>query len=50
MIGDQLTVPWVESPFFESILRERKLSSEDERLARQYHDQGYAILEGLLGE
>jgi ectoine hydroxylase-related dioxygenase (phytanoyl-CoA dioxygenase family) len=48
VIGDQLTVPWVESPFFESILRERKLSSEEERLARQYHDQGYAILEGLL--
>jgi hypothetical protein len=50
VIGDQLTVPWVESPFFESILHARQLSSEQERVARQYHDQGYAVLEGLLSE
>lgn len=45
---DELSVPWVESPFFEELLRERKLSPDDERAARQYHDQGYLVLDGLV--
>ncbi len=50
MIRDQLAVPWVESPFFESILRSKQLSSDEERVARRYHEQGYTVLEGLLTE
>jgi ectoine hydroxylase-related dioxygenase (phytanoyl-CoA dioxygenase family) len=46
----ELSVPWVESPFFESILRKKRLSPEDKRRARQYHEHGYTVLEGLLSE
>jgi len=45
-----LTIPWVESPFFESILRERVLTPDQERAARQYHERGYLVLEELIDE
>jgi ectoine hydroxylase-related dioxygenase (phytanoyl-CoA dioxygenase family) len=45
-----MNTPWVESPFFESILRSRSLSAEEERCARQYHDLGYLVLEGLVDD
>ena len=44
----ELTVPWVESPFFEQLLKERKLSPGDERAVRQYHDHGYLVLDDLV--
>jgi ectoine hydroxylase-related dioxygenase (phytanoyl-CoA dioxygenase family) len=46
----EMTVPWVESPFFEATLRERKLTAAQERDARQYHDLGYLVLEDLIDE
>jgi hypothetical protein len=46
----QMNLPWVESPFFERevALRERSLSREQIRLARQFHEQGYVALEQIV--
>lgn len=41
----QPAVPWVESPFFETLLPERGLSPEDEAHARFLHGNGYLLLE-----
>jgi hypothetical protein len=45
-----MDLPWVESPFFESLLREKSLSPEEAVLARHYHEHGYVKLEGLVTE
>lgn len=41
-------IPWVESPFFEFHLEERKLTAEREFLARKIHDDGFLVLDDLL--
>jgi ectoine hydroxylase-related dioxygenase (phytanoyl-CoA dioxygenase family) len=43
-----MQIPWVESPFFETILDSRKLSPPDEKTVRTYHDQGYLVLDDVL--
>ena len=43
-----MNLPWVESPFFEAILPTKRLSREQERLARQYHQEGYVVLENAF--
>src|SRR2546421_359272 len=43
----EMALPWVESPFFEALLAQRRLSNDDERLARQYHDEGFVVLDGI---
>jgi ectoine hydroxylase-related dioxygenase (phytanoyl-CoA dioxygenase family) len=43
------TWPWVESPFFRSILASRSLEPEWRRLAEEYHEHGYLILDEVLG-
>lgn len=43
-----LNQPWVESPFFESQLETRKLKAEEREWARQFHDQGYVVLENFF--
>lgn len=40
--------PWIESPFFEQILPTRDLGPDVEKMARDYHRDGYLILEGVL--
>jgi len=42
-----LNTPWVESPFFAQELARRRseLTDAEQELARQLHDQGYAVLE-----
>jgi ectoine hydroxylase-related dioxygenase (phytanoyl-CoA dioxygenase family) len=40
-----LNVPWVHSPFFEQLLAHLPLSAEQSRLARQYHELGYVVIE-----
>jgi len=46
----ELNTPWVESPFFEEILAVKSPPPDLAQTARQYHDQGYAILEDLVDE
>lgn len=40
--------PWVESPFFKSILAAKNLTEEERNLVLQYHENGYVILKGVL--
>ena len=42
----KVTGPWVESPFFEAEIAARNLTPEQERLARQFHENGFVVLEG----
>lgn len=41
-------LPWVESPFFKTILETKKLSSDHQRMAKQYHENGYLSLSGII--
>lgn len=43
-----MNVPWIESPFFEFYLRRAQLSPERERQAREYHQNGYLVIEDLI--
>jgi len=45
---EALNVPWVESPFFESQLASRPLGPQERQWARQFHDQGYVVLEDFF--
>jgi hypothetical protein len=40
-----LNIPWVHSPFFEALLAQLPLSDDERRLARQYHELGYVVLD-----
>jgi len=41
-------VPWVESPFFYGILAQKNPPAPLAKLATEYHENGYCILEDLL--
>lgn len=38
-------MPWVESPLFYKILREIDLTEEEKKLAIQYHEEGYVVID-----
>jgi Phytanoyl-CoA dioxygenase (PhyH) len=40
--------PWVESPWIEQDIVERKLSPEMAAIARHYHSEGFAVIPGLV--
>ena len=40
----KMNLPWVESPFFEKILAEKKLTAEQEEMARRYNADGYVVI------
>jgi hypothetical protein len=42
--------PWVESPWLEHDIVERKLSPETAAIARQYHTDGFAVIPGLVDQ
>ncbi|MEN9386869.1 MAG: hypothetical protein RLZZ185_1610 [Bacteroidota bacterium] len=46
----KMNLPWVESPFFEKILAEKKLSPEFEEMARTYHSDGYIVLKKVFSD
>lgn len=41
-------IPWVESPFFEDILRSKTLSDEKAKLAKEYNENGFVVLSGIF--
>lgn len=41
-------LPWIESPFFEEIFKNKSLSERDAKLVREYHDNGYVVVSNLL--
>ncbi|MHA8066704.1 phytanoyl-CoA dioxygenase family protein [Aquirufa sp. ROCK2-A2] len=46
----KMNTPWVESPFFEKIIKEKKLSSENEQIARDYHKNGFVVIKNQFSE
>ena len=46
----KMNLPWVESPFFEKILEEKKLTKQQEELARVYNKNGYIVLKNVFTE
>lgn len=41
-------VPWVESLYFEDILKTKKLSPEEEEIVRSYNKNGYLIIKNCI--
>ncbi len=44
---ESMNIPWVESPFFNDILIEKKLTKTEVSIAKEYNENGYIILENL---
>jgi ectoine hydroxylase-related dioxygenase (phytanoyl-CoA dioxygenase family) len=44
----KMNLPWVESPFFEKIIQEKKLSKDQEELARTFNKDGYIVLKNVF--
>jgi ectoine hydroxylase-related dioxygenase (phytanoyl-CoA dioxygenase family) len=46
-----LPIPWVESPFFYSLLQNSDLTDEEKELCTKYHEDGYVVIDaGLSAE
>lgn len=45
-----INLPWVESPFFNDILKTKSLNEPEIRIAQEYHENGYVVIPGLLPE
>lgn len=43
-------LPWVESPFFEDLLKSKNLSEDQKKLVKEYNENGYIVISGLLPE
>ncbi|HEY4326547.1 MAG TPA: phytanoyl-CoA dioxygenase family protein [Mucilaginibacter sp.] len=43
-------LPWVESPFFEDLLKSRNLSADQKKLVKEYNENGYIVISGMLPE
>lgn len=41
-------LPWIESPFFEEILKTKSLNEEELRLVKEYHENGFVTISNLL--
>jgi len=39
---------WVESPFFDELLKTKNLSEAQSRLVKEYHTNGFVVVSGLL--
>ncbi|MEY4275482.1 MAG: hypothetical protein RL638_2430 [Bacteroidota bacterium] len=42
----EMNTPWVESPFFNDLLLSKGLSSADQKIAEDYHRDGFVVLPG----
>ena len=45
-----LSIPWVESPFFYSLLENSNLTDEQKELCTKYHEDGYVIIDLELSD
>ena len=43
-----MNLPWVESPFFYEILKSKKLDENLEKLATDYYENGYVVIENAF--
>ncbi len=46
----QMNLPWVESPFFNEILKNKNLSEADQKIALEYHTNGFVVIPNLFAE
>lgn len=44
----QMNLPWVESPFFSDIIKTKKISEEDKKLASEYYENGFIVLSNIF--
>lgn len=45
-----MNLPWVESPFFNEILKTKNLTEEEKQLATEYHKNGFVVLRNVFSE
>ena len=45
---NNMNLPWVESPFFKEILKEKQLSEEHTKIAMEYSENGFVVLSGII--
>lgn len=45
-----MNLPWVESPFFHQILAQKKLNAKDAKLASDYQENGYVVLQNVFSD
>ena len=42
---EALSIPWIESPFFNELLKDSSFTDEEIFLAKDYNENGYTILD-----
>lgn len=47
-IAHRINLPWVESPFFKTLLSEKKLSVQQKEIATHFHEEGFVVLPQLV--
>ena len=48
---NSMSMPWVESPFFNILLKQSGLSDKDKQIAKNYNRDGYVVIDtGLSSE
>ena len=45
-----MNTPWIESPFFETILQEKEISAEYKELCRSFNTNGFVILKNVISK
>ncbi len=49
-LASLINLPWVESPFFDSILESQSLDDESRARAQQFHRDGFIVLDDILSQ
>ena len=39
-----MDIPWVESPFFDSLLQNSSHTDEEKKLLKEYNEKGYLVI------
>ena len=45
-----MNIPWVESPFFKEILNAKKISLENKKIAIEYNENGFIVLNNIFSD
>ena len=45
-----MNAAWVQSRFFEETLQKKKLTEEETKIAKEYHENGFVVVPGLFEE
>ena len=45
-----MSLPWIESPYFNDILKRKILKPEKEKIARDYRDNGFTVIKNIFNE